>query len=99
VRVAIEGELYAGVPREVLNELGMYVSAEKQSEARVPQVMPAYVGQPRSPEQRLEMAVDDVLGVERCTLGGGEDEPRVLVRTARPQLLLELALAVALEGR
>jgi hypothetical protein len=41
--------------------------------------MPAYVGQPRAPEQRLEMTVDDVLRIEGRPLGGGEDEPGVLV--------------------
>jgi hypothetical protein len=50
----------------------------------MPEVVPAYIGQPRSPEERLEMAVDDVLGIERRPLGGGEDEPGVLVRATRP---------------
>jgi hypothetical protein len=98
VRVAVEGELYAGVPREVLDELGVHAPAEKQREARVPEIMPANIRQPCSPEQGLEVAVDDVLRIERCPLGGGEDESRVLVGAARPKLLLELALAVALEG-
>jgi hypothetical protein len=92
VRVAVESELYAGVPRQVLNELGMHAPAEKQSEARVPEVVPANFGQPCAPEQRLEVAVDNVLRIERCPFGGGEDEPRVLVRAAGPELLLELAL-------
>ena len=63
VRVAVEGELYAGVPREVLDELGMHTSTEKQREARVPEAVPANVGQPCAPEQRLEVAVDDVLRI------------------------------------
>jgi hypothetical protein len=88
MRVAVEGELYAGVPCEVLDELGMHAPAEKQREARVPEVVPAYVGQPCAPEQRLEVAVDYGLRIERRTLGSGEDEPGVLVRTARSQLLL-----------
>jgi hypothetical protein len=75
VRVAVEGKLYAGVSREVLDELGMHASTEKQCEAGVPQVMPANVGQPCAPEQGLEMAVDDVLGIKRRPLGSGEDEP------------------------
>jgi hypothetical protein len=97
MRVAVEGKLNSGVPREVLNELGMYASTEKQREARVPEIMPANIGQPCAPEQGLEVAVDDVLRIERRPLGGGEDEPRVLVRATRPKLLLELALAVALD--
>ena len=72
------------MPREVLDELGMHAPAEKQSEARVPEVVPAYIGQPSSPEQRLEMAVDDVLRIEWCPLDGGEDEPRILIRATRP---------------
>jgi hypothetical protein len=70
VRVAVEGELYAGVPGEVLDELGVHASPEKQSEARMPEIMPANIGQSCSLEQGLEMAVDDVLRVERCPLGG-----------------------------
>jgi hypothetical protein len=88
VRVAVEGELYAGVPCEMLDELGVHAPAGKQREARVPEIVPAYIGQSCSLEQGLEMAVDDVLRIERCPLGSGEDEPGVLVRTARSQLLL-----------
>jgi hypothetical protein len=88
VRVAVEGELYAGVPCEMLDELGVHALAGKQREARVPEIVPAYIGQSCSLEQGLEMAVDDVLRIERCPLGSGEDEPGVLVRTARSQLLL-----------
>lgn len=69
MRVAIEGQLYACVSCEVLDELGMHAPAEKQSEARVPEVVPANVGQPCSPEQRLEVAVDNVLRIERCPIG------------------------------
>ena len=41
----------------------------------MPEVVPAYVGQTSSPEQRLEVAVDDVLRIEGRTLRGGEDDP------------------------
>ena len=44
MRVAVESELYAGVPREVLDELRVHTSAEKQREAGVPEVVPTYVG-------------------------------------------------------
>ena len=97
MRVAVEGELYAGVPCEMLDELGVHAPAGKQREARVPEIVPAYIGQSCSLEQGLEMAVDDVLRIERRTLGSGEDEPRILVRASRPKLLLELAFAVTLE--
>jgi hypothetical protein len=79
VRVAVEGKLNACVPCEMLDEFGVHASTEKQREARVPEVVPADVGQPRAPEQRLEMTVDDVLRIEGRPLGGGEDEPGVLV--------------------
>jgi hypothetical protein len=59
-------ELYAGVPSEVLDEIGVHASTEKQREAGVPEVVPAYIGQSCSREQGLEMAVDDVLRIERC---------------------------------
>jgi hypothetical protein len=66
-------------PARMLDEFGVHASTEKQREARVPEVVPADVGQPRAPEQRLEMTVDDVLRIEGRPLGGGEDEPGVLV--------------------
>ena len=63
------------MPCKMLDEFGVHASAEKQREARVPEVVPANVGQPRSPEQGLEVAVDHVLRIERRPLGSGEDEP------------------------
>ena len=65
---------YACVPRQVLNKFGVHASTEQQREAGVPEIVPANVGQPCPPEQRLEVAVDDVLRIEWCTFGGGEDE-------------------------
>ena len=44
VRVAVEGELNACVPCKMLDEFGVHASAEKQREARVPEVVPTYVG-------------------------------------------------------
>ena len=87
------------MPREVLNVLGVNPPREQQREAGMPQVVPAYAGQSRASEQRLEVAVDHVLGVERRPQTGGEDETVVLVRAARSELLLQLPLGVALESR
>jgi len=44
VRVPVEGELYTRVPREVLDKFGVLAPTEKQCEARVPEIMPPYVG-------------------------------------------------------
>lgn len=68
MRVAVHGELYARVSGEVLNELGMHTPTQKQRKARVPEVVPAYVGQSCAPEKRLEMPIDHVLSIERRTL-------------------------------
>jgi hypothetical protein len=41
----------------------------------MPEVVPAYVRQPRAPKQGLEVAVDYVLSVEGSTLARSEHEP------------------------
>ena len=78
MRIAVEGKLYAGVSSEVLDVLGMHASTEKQREAGVTEIVPPYVGQPCSPEQGLKVTVDDVLGVQGSTDGGGENEAAVI---------------------
>jgi len=45
----------------------------------VPEIVPADKREILLLEQRLEVAVDDVLGVQRGALACGENEPRVLV--------------------
>jgi hypothetical protein len=79
VRIAVEGELYAGVPSEVLDVLGVHASTEKQREAGVTEIVPPYVGQPCSPEQWFEVTVYDVLGVKRRAFASRKYEPRILV--------------------
>ena len=105
MRVAVEGELYAGVSGEVLDELGVHASTQKQSEARVPEIMPANIGQSCSLEQGLEMAVDDVLRVERCPLEVAKTSPESLYEPPAPsfssswRLRWRLSAAIALCGR
>jgi hypothetical protein len=41
----------------------------------VTEIVPAYIGQTGAFQERLEMAVDDVLGVEESTLTRGENKP------------------------
>jgi hypothetical protein len=97
VRVAVEGELYAGVTREVLDELGVHAPAEKQSEARVPEIMPANVGQSCSLEQGLEMAVDDVDGLSSYKSQAPKifREPIRSGKVGRPKLMLAAGVMVA----
>ena len=86
--VAIQGQLYAGVPSKVLDVLRMGSPAKQQLKAGVPQVVPANVRQPRSPEKRLEVSVHDVLGVHRGALRGCENEVVILSRCADLELFL-----------
>jgi hypothetical protein len=48
---------------------------EQQRCARVPEIMPAYVGQTGTLEKGLEVPIYDVLSVQRGALTRGEDEP------------------------
>jgi hypothetical protein len=41
----------------------------------VPEIVPAYIGQISAFQERLEVPVDDVLGVEGSALTRGENEP------------------------
>ena len=76
--VAAEGKLNAGVPGEVLNVLWVRAASEQNGKAGVPQIVPAYVRQPRTPEQGLEVSVDYVLSVERRAFAGREHQPVIL---------------------
>ena len=51
----------AGVANQMLDELRMRAAREQEGGARVPKIMPAYIKQPRTLQQGLEIAVDDVL--------------------------------------
>jgi hypothetical protein len=63
----------------MLDQLRVDAASQKQSRARVPEVVPADKGETRTVEQRLEVAVDDVLRFERRAFGRGENEVRVFV--------------------
>ncbi len=73
--VAVEGELDRGVPGEMLDVLRVRSSRKQDREADMPQIVPAYIRQPRTLEHGLEVPVDYVLSVEGSTLAGGEHEP------------------------
>jgi hypothetical protein len=48
---------------------------EQQRCARVPEIVPAYVGQTGTLEKGLEVPIYGVLSVQRCTPTRGKDEP------------------------
>ena len=66
--VAVEGELYRCVSQRLLDVGRVGATGQQQSGVRVPEIMPAYRWQPCLLEQRLEVAVDYVLRVERRAL-------------------------------
>ena len=63
----------------------------------MPEIVPADKREILLLEQRLEVAVNYVLRVQRGALARGENEPRVLV-IRRPELLFKLVLAMRPEG-
>jgi hypothetical protein len=75
VRVAVKSHGYAGVPQKMLDQFRMNAAPQKQRGACVPEIVPADRGEIRAIEQRLEVAVDYVLGVQRGALACGENEP------------------------
>jgi hypothetical protein len=75
MRVAVEGHGCASVPKKVLDQFRMDAAPQKQRGACVPEIVPADRGEIRAIEQRLEVAVDYVLGVQRGALACGENEP------------------------
>ena len=56
------------MPKRFLNIGRVGATGEQQGGVGVPEIVPPYVRQPRPLEERLEVAVDDVLGVERRAL-------------------------------
>src|SRR5215203_1339620 len=78
VRVAVEGQLHAGVSERLLHVGRMHPPREQEGSVSVPDIVPPYVRQARSFEERLEVAVDDILGVQWSTLAGREPKPIIL---------------------
>ncbi len=59
----------------MLDQLRVDATPQKQGSARVPEVVPTDGGEASAPEERLEVAVDYVLGVLCGALARGENEP------------------------
>jgi hypothetical protein len=53
VRVRIEGYRYGGVPEQLLCEHGVDALGQQERRACVPEIVKAYVGQPRPPDSGL----------------------------------------------
>jgi hypothetical protein len=79
VGVAVKGHGYRGVPEKMLHESRVDATPQKQGSARVPEVVPTDGGEASAPEERLEVAVDYVSGIQRGGLACDENEPWVLV--------------------
>ena len=91
--VTVEGKLIAGVLGEVLHVLWVRAASEQNGKASVPQIMPAYVRQPRTPQQGLEVPVHYVLSVEGSTFARGEHKSIIGPHSPSPKLYLCLTLA------
>ena len=97
VGVGVHRHRDVGVPETLLGYFEVHALAEKERGAGVTEVVEADVGKTGAPEQGLEASVDDVLGVYRSPDLRGEDEVLILVEITHLELLLRLALPVALE--
>jgi hypothetical protein len=64
-RAAIKSHGYAGVAQKMQNQFRVNAAPQKQSGARVPEVVPANIAKPCALQQGLEVPVDDVQGVYR----------------------------------
>jgi hypothetical protein len=69
-----------------LDQLRIYVTGEQEGSAGVPEVMPADGGEARCFEERFEVAIDHVLGVQGGALARSENEVWIPV-IGRPKLL------------
>ena len=72
------GDLGAGVPEALGDDLYIDVGLEREGGPRVPQVVQADAGQPVTGDAPLE-GVGEVLGVLRMSVGAGEYEVVVLI--------------------
>ena len=76
--VAVKGKLDARVAGEVLDVHWVRSPREQDREAGVPEIVPAYLRQPPTPKQGLEVSVDYVLSVQGSAFAGGEHEAIIL---------------------
>ncbi len=74
MRVGVERDGYAGMAQHLGDHLRVHILGEQDRGARVPEVVEAYLGQPRPLEQRLEAVCGDVAAVQRLADLGGEYE-------------------------
>lgn len=79
----MEGEGSGGVPSEGLEVANGLIALGEEREAAMPEVVKADGGS-RPLQERLVVAVDDVLSVEGLAVLGGEDEAVLLPLGARP---------------
>ncbi len=65
----------------MLDQFRVDATPQKEGSACVPEIVPTNRGETRTLEERLEVAVHDVLSVKGGTLTSRENEVRVFVRT------------------
>jgi hypothetical protein len=63
------------VTEKMLHEFRVDAAPQKEGGAGVSEIVPADWGDTRMLEERLEVTVDHVLGVQRDALARGENEP------------------------
>ncbi len=98
VGVPLQGKGGGGVAGEGLEVSDGLAALGQQRQAAVPKVVEADGGEACPLQERLVVAIDDVLCVERLTLAGREDEPLILVQRTDGKLYLKLSFAVNSEG-
>ena len=84
----------ARVPEHLRDDLRVHPLSQKQGRAGVPEVVEAYVGQPGTPQEWLEVAGHEVR-VVRVSAKGATPEQLVQVRFRRVPKSAEGALRVA----
>ena len=75
MRVAVKSHGYRGVSEKMLHEFRVDAAPKKEGSAGMTEIVPADRGEVCLLEERLEVAVDYVLGVLRGAPARGENEP------------------------
>ncbi len=73
---------------EMLDEFRVDAATKEEGGAGVPEVVEANIRETGTFQERLEVTIHHVLGVERGTLDGGENEVGILVERPGLELLL-----------